>query len=186
MKNGVFFLVLLFLFSCSDPSQKKSNTQSLVKITTDYGEMYFTLSDSTPNHKAMFVRLAEEKHYDQFTFNRVIEDFVIQGGCPDSLEFFKDSPYLLEPEFRDSLIHRYGALGMGRDDNPDKLSNGCQFYIVTNPNGLPRLDGKYMIFGQMIKGFDVLEKIERVETDSTDTPIQQISLAVSIVQDYNS
>ena len=112
------------------------------------GEMLFWLYDETPKHKASFIKLAEENYWDSLTFNRVINNFVIQGGCPDTPEGFSDSPYLIEPEFSDSIKHIYGAVGAGRDDNPEKLSAGCQFYIVLNKKGLPRLDGNYMIFGK--------------------------------------
>jgi len=115
------------------------------------------------------------------TFNRVIKNFVIQGGCPDTREGFGDSPYLIKPEFNDSLKHVYGALGAGRDNNPDKLSAGCQFYIVNAKNGLPRLDGNYVIFGQLFQGQDVLDAISKVETDSTDTPITAITLDINII-----
>lgn len=172
-------IVVLGITSCYLDDSKE---HSKVRINTPYGEMQFKLYDETPNHKAMFLHLARDKHFNQFTINRVIKDFVIQGGCPDSTMYFENSPYLLEPEFSDSIKHKYGALGMGRDNNPEKLSNGCQFYVVTNENGLPRLDGEYMIFGELVEGFDVLETIEKVATDSTDTPLEDISLSVSIAE----
>ena len=128
------------------------------------------------------MELANAKHYNQFTFNRVVNDFVIQGGCPDSVQYFKDSPYLLDPEFNDSIKHIYGALGMGRDNNPEKRSNACQIYIVSKENGLPNLDGDYMIFGIIIKGKDVLENIESQQTDSNNKPLENISMEVQIVE----
>ena len=114
------------------------------------------------------------------TFNRVIEGFVIQGGCPDTPEGFAGSPYLLEPEFRDSIKHIYGAVGAGRDGNPQKLSAGCQLYIVHDKDGIPRLDGNYMIFGQVFKGLDVLDAIARVKTDSLDQPLADVPMDVNL------
>lgn len=143
--------------------------------------MLFELSEFAPVHKASFVKLAQEGYWDTLTFNRVIEGFVIQGGCPDTPEGFGDSPYLLEPEFHDSLKHVYGALGAGRDDNPGKLSAACQFYIVQAKEGLSRLDGDYTIFGQLIKGFDVLDAIAASETDSLDAPLEPVSLDVNVI-----
>ncbi len=170
-------LMIILVLACN---KSDKDTYPIGKVETRLGDMYFWLYDATPNHKAKFIELANEKHYDDFTFNRVIKKFVIQGGCPDSVQYFENSPYLLEPEFVDSIGHVYGALGMGRDGNPDMLSNACQFYIVNKEAGLPNLDNKYMIFGQLIKGYDVLENIEKEATDNSDTPITEIPLTVSI------
>jgi peptidyl-prolyl cis-trans isomerase B (cyclophilin B) len=111
----------------------------------------------------------------------VIKNFVAQGGCPDTKEGFSGSPYLLAPEFRDSLKHVYGAVGAGRDDNPGQLSAGCQFYIVANKQGLPRLDTHYTVFGQVFKGMDVVEAIVSVPKDSTNKPFKPIPLHVDVV-----
>lgn len=141
--------------------------------------MLFWLYDETPLHKASFIKLASEKYWDTLTFNRVIKGFVIQGGCPDTPEGFKDSPYLIQPEFQDHIKHEYGALGAGRDENPEKLSAGCQLYIVHAKEGIPRLDGDYMIFGKMISGFKVLDAIAHFQTDETDKPLKPINMDVN-------
>lgn len=176
------FLVLSVLLSCSksDSSKPKEDTYPIAHIETRLGEMYFWLHDATPNHKAKFIELANDSYYNDFTFNRVVKNFVIQGGCPDSVQYFQDSPYLLDPEFVDSLGHIYGALGMGRDDNPGKQSNACQIYIVNKESGLSFLDGNYMIFGQIIKGEDVLEAIEAEPTNQHDMPNEDIPMQVSV------
>src|SRR5213075_1916128 len=121
-------------------------------------------------------------YWDSLTFNRVVKNFVIQGGCPDTPEGFKDSPYLLNPEFVAGLKHVYGAVGCGRDENPDKISAGCQFYIVQKKEGVPRLDGDYVVFGQVFKGMDVVDKIALVPVDSTNAPLTPIPLDVNIIQ----
>ena len=145
------------------------------------GEVLFWLHDETPNHKASFIKLANDGYWDSLTFNRVINNFVAQGGCPDTAEGFANSPYLLKPEFNDSLRHVYGAVGAGRDNNPEKLSAGCQFYIVQNKKGLARLDGDYTIYGQVFKGMDVIDAIVSVKTDSTNAPLTSILLDVNVV-----
>jgi len=180
MKKLLLLLVLFVSISCST-LKKEVKTYQVGQITTSKGEMLFWLSDKTPLHKASFIKLANAKYWDSLTFNRVIKNFVIQGGCPDTPEGFGDSPYLLKPEFNNDLKHIYGAVGAGRDDNPEKLSASCQFYIVNNKNGIPRLDGDYTIFGQVFKGFDVLEAISSVETDSLDTPLTNLTLDVTII-----
>ena len=145
------------------------------------GEVLFWLYEETPIHKSSFIKLANANYWDGFTFNRVIKDFVAQGGCPDTAEGFADSPYLLKPEFYDSLRHIYGAVGAGRDDNLEKLSAGCQFYIVQNKDGLHRLDGNYTIFGQVFKGMEVIDAIVAVDTDSEDSPLISIELDVNVI-----
>ena len=176
----VLFSSLLLTF-CSTP-KKEETKYEIGQIKTPMGEMLFWMSDDTPVHKSSFIKLANQDYWDSLSFNRVIEGFVIQGGCPDTPEGFSDSPYLLKPEFPESLKHIYGAVGAGRDDNPEKLSAGCQFYIVQNKEGIPRLDGNYTIFGQVFKGLDVLDKIAAVDTDSLDAPLERVSLDVNIIE----
>jgi peptidyl-prolyl cis-trans isomerase B (cyclophilin B) len=185
MKKLLLILsAISILSSCKQAEQEpqQEKTYPIAKVSTRLGDMFFWMYDETPNHKAKFIELAEAKHYNQFTFNRVVKDFVVQGGCPDSAQYFVNSPYLIEPEFVDSIKHEYGALGIGRDYNPQKLSNVCQFYIVCKEEGLPNLDGEYMIFGKIIEGEDVLESLEAEATDNTDKPLEPIPLDVSIQQ----
>ena len=177
---GLFLLLLQFALLTSGPTPAK--TYPVGQIKTPMGEVLFWLYDETPNHKASFVKLANQNYWDTLTFNRVIPEFVAQGGCPDTPAGFSDSPYLLEPEFRPNLRHVYGAVGAGRDDNPGKRSAGCQFYIVQKRAGLPRLDDNYTVFGQVFKGMDVIDAIVAVKTDKTDAPLTPITLDVNVVQ----
>jgi len=179
LKTG-FFLYSMGLFaSCVSPSLKYYD---IGQIKTPYGEMLFWLYEETPKHKKSFLSLAKKQYWDTLTFNRVIKNFVIQGGCPDTPDGFKDSPYLIAPEFQPNIRHIYGAVGAGRDNNPSKLSAGCQLYIVHNRNGIPRLDDNYMIFGQLFKGFDVLDRIAKMPTDTLDQPLIPISMEVKSIQ----
>lgn len=180
MKKLLLLLVFFVTITCST-SKKEVKTYEVGQIITSKGEMLFWLSNKTPLHKTSFIKLANANYWDSLTFNRVIKNFVIQGGCPDTPEGFVDSPYLLEPEFNNDHKHIYGAVGAGRDDNPEKLSASCQFYIVNNKNGIPRLDGDYTIFGQVFNGFDVLDAISLAETDSLDTPLTNLTLDVTII-----
>ena len=183
IKHLLVLLICLAFFSCKENSPEENKQVTMYPIgvvSTSMGNMYFWLYNETPNHKAKFIELAKAKHYNQFTFNRVVKNFVIQGGCPDSVQYFKDSPYLLDPEFNDSIKHVYGALGMGRDDNPKKQSNACQIYIVNSETGIAKLDGDSMIFGIILQGKVVLEEIEKVTTDSGDKPLVDIPMEVSI------
>jgi peptidyl-prolyl cis-trans isomerase B (cyclophilin B) len=172
---------IIFVLFISCTPKKEVPTYQVGQVKTDMGEILFWLHDETPIHRASFIELANADYWDTLTFNRVIKDFVIQGGCPDTPEGFADSPYLIEPEFKDSIRHIYGAVGAGRDGNAEKLSAGCQLYIVQNKEGLHRLDGDYMIFGQVFKGMEVVDAIANVKTDSTDLPIAPIKLDVNVV-----
>jgi peptidyl-prolyl cis-trans isomerase B (cyclophilin B) len=159
-----------------------SKSYEVGQIKTPMGEVLIWLYDDTPKHKAAFIELAESGYYDDFTFNRVIDNFVAQGGCPDTPEGFAYSIHLLEPEFEAGHKHVYGAFGAGRDNNPGKLSAACQFYIVQNKNGLARLDGDYMIYGQVIQGMDIVDKMVKVETDSIDQPKTPIGIDVNVIE----
>ena len=174
-----YLILLLFAITAA---YKSEPTYPVGQIITPKGEMLFWLYEDTPIHKASFIKLANESFWDSLTFNRVIEDFVIQGGCPDTEEGFSDSPYLLKPEFHDHIKHIYGAVGAGRDGNAEKLSAGCQLYIVDNEEGIPRLDGDYMIFGQVFKGMDVLDAIAKVSTDTLDQPLIDIPMEVNVLE----
>jgi peptidyl-prolyl cis-trans isomerase B (cyclophilin B) len=156
-------------------------TYEVARIETRLGEILFVLFDQTPHHKESFLKLASTHYWDTLTFNRVIRNFVAQGGCPDTPQGFGGSPYLLAPEFNDSLKHVYGAVGAGRDNNPGQLSAGCQFYIVANKNGLPKLDNHYTVYGQVVKGMDVVEAIVSVPKDSTNKPDTAIPLHIDVV-----
>ncbi|MFL0683444.1 MAG: peptidylprolyl isomerase [Algoriphagus aquaeductus] len=170
-----FLLVALTHLFITDP------TLPVGKITTPLGEIWISLDDRTPNHKQSFIQLAESGYWDSLSFNRVIPNFVAQGGCPDTPEGFNDPDYLLKPEFHPELTHVYGAVGAGRDDNPDKLSARCQFYIVQNRDGLHRLDGNYTVFGKVLKGMEIIDRIVQVERNQLDEPLSPISLQIEIV-----
>lgn len=173
----VTHFVYIVFFICFNMNAQQ---EAMGVIQTPLGEIYLKLYNETPAHKASFIQLAEAGYWDSLTFNRVIPAFVAQGGCPDTPQGFTDSEYLLEPEFVDSFKHVYGAVGAGRDDNPDKLSARCQFYIVHQREGIDRLDGNYTIFGQVIQGMDVVDKIVNATRDDKDEPLEPITLRVSI------
>ena len=177
MKKLFLLLLLASFVSCSKPE-----TFQVGQILIPQGEILVWLYDDTPEHKKAFLELAEKGYYDDYTFNRVIDKFVAQGGCPDTPEGFAYSVHLLEPEFEAGHKHVYGAFGAGRDNNPGKLSAACQFYIVQNENGLKRLDDNYMIYGHVIKGMDLVDQIVKVEKDSTNQPIQPIPLDVNVIE----
>jgi peptidyl-prolyl cis-trans isomerase B (cyclophilin B) len=178
MKKLSFILLAAITFCCA---KKEEKTYQIGQIKTNKGEILFWLYDETPRHKESFIQLANDGYWDSLTFNRVINNFVAQGGCPDTKEGFTDSLYLLKPEFIDTIRHIYGAVGAGRDNNPQMLSARCQFYIVQNKEGEARLDGKFTVFGQVFKGMDVVDSIVAVKTDSLDAPLTPIKLDVNVI-----
>ena len=177
MKNTL--LIALLLISTHVWGQKK---YEIGQIKTPQGEILIWLYDQTPKHKASFIQLAKAGYWDSFTFNRVVPNFVIQGGCPDTPEGFTDSTMLLKPEFSPKLIHEYGTFAAGRDDNPAMLSARCQFYIVQNKKGLARLDNKYTVDGKVIKGMDVVDKIVNLPRDKKDAPLTPVTMDVNIIK----
>lgn len=178
IRNSLLIALTLFFVACGPTKKEK---YQVAQIKTPLGEILIWLHNETPNHRKSFMQLANDGYWDSLTFNRVIPDFVAQGGCPDTPEGFNDPEYLLAPEFGEDLVHSYGAVGAGRDNNPEKLSARCQFYIVQNKNGVHRLDGNYTVFGQVIKGMEVVDSIVNVKRDSTDLPQSAIPLKVKII-----
>ncbi len=173
------WITLVFL-SFITLGEKKQH--EIGQIKTPYGEILIWLYDQTPKHKASFIQLAKDGYWDSLSFNRVIPNFVAQGGCPDTEEGFNDPKYLLEPELNPKLMHDYGAVGAGRDGNPQKISARCQFYIVQNKKGVHRLDGDYTVFGKVIKGMDIIDSIVNVPRDKKDEPNKKVTLDVNIIK----
>lgn len=106
-------------------------------IETNYGNMVIRLSDSTPLHRDNFLKLVKVGFYDSVLFHRVIQNFMIQGGDPDSKNAKAGVPlgnggpsYRIPAEFRTTLFHQKGVIAAARDNNPEKESSGSQFYIV--------------------------------------------------------
>ena len=174
------FLLALFLVAVGGCTTL-SDTYQVVRISTRLGDLYVWLYEEVPVHRQYFIDLTNSDYFDDYSFNRVIEGFVAQGGCPDTPEGFADSIHLLEPEFRPQLRHVYGTFAAGRDNNPGKLSAGCQFYVVHNTNGIARLDDNYTIYGFVFSGMEVVDQIVAVETDESDEPLETISLDINMI-----
>lgn len=128
------FLIILFIFTCSITMHAQKYRAI---IFTDYGKIKIELFNKTPIHTKNFVKLARNNFYNGLLFHRVIPQFMIQGGDPDSknaqprqLLGDGDLDYKLQPEFVPEYFHKRGALAQARDDNPEKASSATQFYIV--------------------------------------------------------
>ena len=193
MKKLISVSVLLaFLFltiaSCTkdEPADENGDTKyGVINMQTNHGTIVIWLYDETPLHKANFDSLASAGFYNGLIFHRVINDFVIQGGDP--LGTGTGGPgYTIAAEFNASLTHKYGAVGAARDQNPQKRSNGSQFYIVENSNGTHSLDGDYTVFGETISGLDVVSEIAEVPTNSSDKPLTDVVMTKVEVVKYTA
>jgi len=241
-----------------------------VKISTSCGDITVQLYDKTPLHRDNFLKLVKEGYYNGTLFHRVIKDFMIQGGDPDSrgaaasASLGSGGPgYTIPAEIMPELFHKRGALAAARQGdevNPERRSSGSQFYICwgqiydqsklgqlskqlqmqaqqqifnglvqknrekimelrrnrdndglmelqnelqaetfaiasENPatlsevqktaystiGGVPHLDGQYTVFGEVIDGLDIVEKIQSVATGSGDRPLKDISMEISVI-----
>ncbi|MFS0943313.1 cyclophilin type peptidyl-prolyl cis-trans isomerase [Enterococcus sp. DIV0182] len=181
--------------------------ESLVEMTTSEGTIKIKLfPELAPKAVENFMTHAKDGYYDGLTFHRVIKDFMIQGGDPKGDGTGGESIWGegFETEVSNQLYNIRGALSMARSQDPN--SNGSQFFIVQNSDdvhdgllkddypraiidaykngGYPSLDGQYTVFGQVIEGMDVVDKIAQVETDSNDKPTADVKIeSIKVLQE---
>ncbi len=180
------------------------------------GNIWVSLSDSTPLHRDNFLKLVKMHYYDGILFHRVIQHFMIQSGDPDSRGAAPGTPlgeggpnYVVPAEFRPTLFHKKGVIAAARDNNPTKASSASQFYLTqgkvfteagldsvetyrlkrkipaeqrkvyTTLGGVPHLDQNYTVFGEIVKGLEVVDKIAAVPTSKgkdKDRPLQDVAI----------
>ncbi|MDZ4757891.1 MAG: peptidylprolyl isomerase [Bacteroidota bacterium] len=164
-------------------------TEKIIEIKTSFGTMYMWLYKQTPKHRANFLKLADSGFFDNTTFHRIVKDFVIQGGDPNSKDADPTNDgqggpgYTIPAELSDtSLKHVYGAIGAARTNNPQKASSGSQFYVVTNKTGTHQLDKNYTVFGKLIGGVDIAYTISIQSKDGTDRPFTDIKMDVNVLE----
>ena len=279
MKKIVLILLTISfcgLIACKTGTKKGEDMdkETLVKIETTAGDIKVKLYNETPKHRDNFIKLVKDGMYEGTLFHRVIKDFMIQAGDPDSKNAPKgkmlgagDVGYTIPAEFvYPKFFHKKGALSAARQGdnvNPKKESSGCQFYIVTgkvyndstllsmesqmnenkinvifntlaqkhmkeiykmrkanDENGLydlqeklfaeaqeiaakqpefhftpeqieayttvggtPHLDGEYTVFGEVVEGMDVVDKIQQVKTDRSDRPEEDVKIIKATVME---
>jgi len=200
-----FFALVLFA-TCAKPGPQRAI------IETDYGNIEIELYDQTPLHRDNFIKLVKSKFYDGLLFHRVMPNFVIQGGDPESKNASPDAflgaggpGYQIKAEI--GAPHFKGTLAAARNQNPEKMSSGSQFYIIIgapvsdqeltqwennkgikyNPaqrnkyltsGGLPSLDADYTVFGEVITGMDAVEKIVGEQTNSANRPLKDVKMNI--------
>lgn len=178
MKHFVCILLLLMLIS------EAFAQRYVAVISTAAGDIEVRLFDDTPMHRDNFIILAKSGYYDSLLFHRVIAGFIIQAGDPTSktaksgqLLGEADAGHTVPAEFRTNHPHSKGVLAATRlsdDQNPEKASSGGQFYITVAAANF--LDGNYTVFGEVIKGQAVADKISKAATDHNDRPKQDIRI----------
>jgi cyclophilin family peptidyl-prolyl cis-trans isomerase len=219
MKRSVL-LLLFILVSLITYNQGIKNTRVLIE--TSMGNMVIELYNDTPLHRDNFVKLVQDHYFDNQLFHRVIKDFMIQGGDPNSVGAAKGEMlgmggpgYVVPAEISTNHYHKKGAIAAARKGdavNPKKESSGSQFYIVqgqvftieqlnafvkmgrhttftqkeiedyTSNGGTPHLDNEYTVFGEVVEGMEVLDKIANVAIDSYDRPLEDIIYKMTIIK----
>ncbi len=224
MKKTFLILLSIFvIFYNTIPGQYKIDSKvTKVLIETSSGKIVVILYNETPLHRDNFIKLVKEGFYDNQLFHRVIKDFMIQGGDPDSKNAAPgvmlgkgSSKYTVQAEIKSSYYHKKGALAaarMGDEVNPRKSSSGSQFYIIqgtiftlaqlntmvkqgrhyaftpqqvkdyTSIGGAPHLDGSYTVFGEVISGIEVIDKIANSPVDQNDRPSKDIRYTMKIIK----
>lgn len=164
----------------------KENRETQVEIETDMGTITLQLYNDTPLHRANFIFMVKNGYFNTTTVHRVLNDFIIQAGNSDRLSTAgmrsKIGKYTVPAEIKHK--HRRGALAAAKEyrDNPDDRSSSFEFYIVQSHKGAHHLDPNYTVFGHVISGMDVVDKIVKVETDGSEWPLHNISIKVSILK----
>ena len=164
----------------------EASDEPIFDIVTNLGTIRVKLFSNTPKHRDNFVKLVRNNFYKGILFHRVIDGFMIQTGDPYTKEPSKRQlygtggpGYNIPAEIMPENKHKKGALAAARRGdaaNPLRESSGSQFYIVQNPVACAQLDGSYTVFGETLSGFDVIDKIAKVETDMRDCPLNDVRI----------
>ena len=209
-------LLASITFAQKETSIRKKDRKRDVLLQTSFGDIVVRLSDSTPLHRDNFLLLTKKGFYDSLLFHRIIQNFMIQAGDPNSRTAIAGQllgnggpTEKIPAEFRQTLFHKRGVIAAARDNNPEKASSGSQFYIVQGKiftdagldsvetyrlkrkipveqrvvyktiGGTPHLDQTYTVFGEVVKGMDVVDKISAVSTSKgadRDRPLQDVKI----------
>ncbi|MBK8686565.1 MAG: peptidylprolyl isomerase [Chitinophagaceae bacterium] len=207
----IFSLLIILSLAIGTFAQKNKN--KFVEIETTMGKIKIELFADVPQHSENFLKLVKDGFYDSLLFHRVIPSFMIQGGDPDSKNALDgqmlgngDVGYKIPAEFMvPKYYHKKGALAAARDNNPEKASSGCQFYIVVGRTftdqdlttmeqrggftyseqakkdyktigGTPHLDNGYTVFGQVVEGQEVVDAIAMTPRNASDRPNENVRI----------
>lgn len=213
----IFVLALLFVSLAAEAAKPK---HQFVRIKTDKGECLVMLYNQTPKHRDNFVKITQEGNLSGTLFHRVIQGFMIQGGDPDSKTATPgqalgdgDLGYTVPAEFAENLFHKKGVIAAARDNNPEKASSACQFYLAQGKvftdeqlntleqtrlkgrkipevqrevyktlGGIPHLDQNYTVFGEVIRGIEMIDAVAAVKTGPADRPVEDVRMEVTLLK----
>ena len=167
---------------------QKENLEDKVRISTRFGNIDIKLYENTPYHRSNFIYLIKRGYFKGTTFHRVVPGFIIQGGNSDRIETSRKraqiGKYLLPPDTKKGYKHHRGKISMPSSEikNPYKLASPYEFFIVQQSPGSYHLDGSYTIFGEVISGMDVVDKINKQNIDDRETPLTNIFMDISILK----
>ncbi len=219
-----FFILISFLFTLNAASAQQASVEKVykAKITTTFGDMIIKLHNDTPLHRDNFIKNVENGWYDGTLFHRVVQFFMVQGGDPNSIDATReqnlgvDRCKKIPAEIRPHYFHKKGALAAARlpdGSNPDRLSSGCQFFLVQGYKhndaqlasmetetykfsdiakayyktigGAPHLDTQYTIFGEVIEGLEIIDLICAMPAGehSKSRPNTDIMMKVEMIED---
>lgn len=157
---------------------EKEHKENKVRLVTDYGNIDILLFNETKFHRANFIFLTKQGYFADTQFYRVIENYIVQGGSTDDRKVMRKrrsiGKYLLPTDTKRGFKHDRGVISMPSSDidNPHKLASPYEFFITLRD--VYQLDGDYTIFGKVIRGLEVCDKISKVDTDDGDWPLQNV------------
>lgn len=161
--------------------------QTKLKIETWLGDITVRLYKDTPIHRASFLYLVDKGYYDTTCFYRVVPDFIVQGGSSDNLvtPAYKEQlhGYRIPAEFRKNRGHKRGCMAAARDwvNNPTKESTPFEFYFIQATKDQSHLNFEHTVFGEIISGLDVIDKITEVAIDRYEWPEREIPMKITIL-----
>ena len=167
---------------------EKNNPETQIRIETQCGNIDIELDRKKPYHRANFVFLIKNNYFDGTLFHRVVPEFIIQGGASDNSRIMRKrrelGRYLIPVDAAPSDRHHRGVISMPSSeiDNPYKLASPYEFFIVQQRPGAYHLDGDYTPFGRVIKGMDVVDKINQVAIDKREMPLINISMKIKLLK----
>ena len=160
--------------------------EPIFEIHTTEGTITILLYADTPLHRDNFVKLASQHYYDSVLFHRVIYNFMIQTGDPNTKDPAKEDEYgnggpdyTIPAEIILAHTHKKGAVAaarLGDTANPRRESSGSQFYIVQSEEGCSHLNGAYTVFGETLDGFEVIDRIASIRTNAMDRPLKDVRI----------
>lgn len=165
----------------------EKHPENKVRIETPLGSFDVLLFKNTPYHRANFIFLTKQEYFNNTYFHRVVSDFIIQGGNSDNADTGQNrrkiGKYLLPPDTRNDHKHHRGVISMPSSEieNPHKLASPYEFFIVHQSPGAYHLDGSYTVFGKVIRGMEVVDAINALQTDKREWPLTNMRMRITVL-----